>query len=621
MSKEYLPVRLSHLLRHCAVGAIVRGPEYLMVVNDIRAWTGRADGHPAGKNILYVDQVRSALGIEQELREPPIAKQLENNKVDGVCIPAVRFPAWMRCPSCGLLYHKPWRGLKIGEEPRCQNKDAHENGDDPCKKKPLLEQVPWVMVHADGHLADTPWHYLAHRDARTPNQKQCALDYQDAYLRLFDRGSSRRQIGCSRCKAKGDFPDSLRVFFGRTRRQPWIAFDETPKIPDEPAEILEVNDTRVHSSITNSALVIPPESRISKGSVVDRLYSSTQKRQTIDQARNALARKTALRSIASDLRCSAKDVEKALVMIQNGYPLYGKQITQGILLESEYQALLEEIPNVEEDEDFVTVHHTTAWKQIASSLTIDSKPRKIVSSIARLVAVNRLKEIMVFKGFQRLNGQIVPPDIINESSWLPAIELYGEGIFFTFDEATVNRWESDRSLRKRTDAVERRFEETGLQFQPVIVISPRFLLLHTLAHLLIRQLETAAGYPAASLKERIYCTASTMPMSGILIYVAVPDVVGSLGGLAELATPMRFLPLLSKAFDYAEWCSLDPVCSEHEGQGPGLLNRAACHACSLVPEPSCAYGNVLLDRVYIKGDQSNGITAFLACVDLEGNDG
>jgi hypothetical protein len=102
-------------------------------------------------------------------------------------------------------------------------------------------------------------------------------------------------------------------------------------------------------------------------------------------------------------------------------------------------------------------------------------------------------------------------------------------------------------------------------------------------------------------------------MCGILIYVAVPDVVGSLGGLTELAEPKRFLPLLYNVFNHADWCSLDPVCSEHEGQGPHLLNRAACHGCALIPETSCAYGNILLDRVFIKGDRSMAIPSYLDC--------
>ena len=38
MAEEHVPVRLSHLLRDCSVGAIVRGPDSLMVVQDIRTW-------------------------------------------------------------------------------------------------------------------------------------------------------------------------------------------------------------------------------------------------------------------------------------------------------------------------------------------------------------------------------------------------------------------------------------------------------------------------------------------------------------------------------------------------------------------------------------------------------
>ncbi len=104
-----------------------------------------------------------------------------------------------------------------------------------------------------------------------------------------------------------------------------------------------------------------------------------------------------------------------------------------------------------------------------------------------------------------------------------------------------------------------------------------------------------------SLTEVIYSADAPKPMAGILIHVAVPDIAGSLGGLAEIAEPRRFLGILIRALEHARWCSLDPVCSEHDGQGPGLLNRAACHACALVPEPACEYGNTLLDRAFVKG--------------------
>ncbi len=610
MSKksDLVPVRLSHLLRHCSVGAIVRGPDYLMTVKDIREWTGK-NGVIAGRAIPYVDGVRAALGITQELREPPVATELENGVVDGVCIPAMRFPSWMRCPNpkCGLLYYRPWRS-QAQEPPSCNH----------CEKHAVLEQVPWILAHPNGHMNDVPWHYLAHHaEARKRDQQQCKADLQEPYLRLTDDGASHRTLRCDRCRTTSGFDSSIRIPYGNTHRQPWIR--EAPETSDgtsgdqtENAVILEINDARVHASQARNALVIPPESRIRKGAVVDRLYQSSQKLQQLEQAKTNLALKSTLKTLATDFRCTINEIEDAWKEIRKGYPLYGKNITPGILLESEYQALLDIIPDIFDDEDFVTKHLTSSWKAMLKDLSPGAKSRKIVDVVSHLISVDRLKEIQVLKGFQRLGGSLTPPDIVGLSTWLPAVELYGEGIFFSLEEKILTSWESHPALLALAEKFHRRFITASFQFDPEPPVTPRFLLLHTLAHLLIRQLETEAGYPAASLKERIYCTSGDASMAGILVYVAVPDVVGSLGGLAELAEPRRFLLLLSSVFDHAEWCSLDPVCSEHDGQGPSLLNRAACHACVLVPEPSCAYGNVLLDRTFIRGDSAAGIPGLLS---------
>ena len=618
---ELIPVRLSHLLRHCSVGAIVRGPDYLMTVKDIRYWTDK-HGEPAGESIRYVDRVRSALGIEQELRQPPIAREMENDQVEGVCVPAMRFPCWMRCPNpnCGLLHYKPWHGLKSGEKPRCQQ------GGPKCPKRPELEQVPWILIHQDGRMRDVPWHFLAHFESGgrgSQAQKQCRRDWQAPYLRLISLSNSKRQLRCERCASVRGFNDSDRITYGKDWPQPWIK-ESVSQSDDEgniPAEIVEINDARVHFPVTKTALVIPPESRIRKGTVLDRLYCNAQKLQQIHNARTPLARKAALLQIASELRSSVADVEAALREIDKGYPGYGKNFTQGLLLEGEYRAFLDELPEMADDEDFVTHHHTDAWKRLIESHPATTNPGKIIAAINRVIAVDRLKEIVVLTGFKRLSqdGKEVPPDLVGESApsangvkaWWPALELYGEGIFLSLDEGMLARWEAHPIVKQHAVAAQKRFAGTKMQFQPEIKLTPRFLLLHTLSHLLIRQLETHAGYSAASLKERIYCTAGELAMSGILIYVAVPDVGGSLGGLVELATPKRFLALLSSVFEHAQWCSFDPVCSHHEGQGPSLLNRAACHGCALIPEPSCAYGNVLLDRTFIIGDAAAQMPSFL----------
>ncbi len=601
MKERDIPVRLSHLLRDCSVGAVVRGPESLMVVQDIRGWD-RPGSDSGDREIRYVERVRSALGIDRKLRAPPRAVERDGTMIGW--IPALRFPTWMRCLRCGFLHHAPWRNRRADGE---DGKDSRSGGDsslDKCMEcSGRLEQVPWVLVHEDGYLADVPWHILVHKDTRNPEQRNCSHDWTTPYLKLDESGPDRL-VRCDRCGASTTLlSDALpRMHFPSfTWQQPWMR-EPPAQSPETPALLMEINDVRVHASTTRTALIIPPESRIRQGTVTDRLYGSARSQNDIRNARTPLARKSRIRQIASEFHCTTDEIEAALAEIRNGYPLFGQTVTEGDLLADEFRALTEEIPNLREDEDFVTEHHTRDWKEIGRNLN-DGAARNVVSAVSSVIAVNRLKEIMVFSGFQRANGRLIPPDITGESDWFPAIELYGEGIFFTLDESLLQLWEDSEELCRRADEfAERYVKRAGQGIRDLEGdVTPRFLLCHTLAHLVIRQLDAEAGYPAASLKERIYCATGKVPMAGILIYVAVPDEEGSLGGLMELAKPNRFIRLLTGAFEAANWCSLDPVCAEQEGHGLDLLNRAACHACTLLPETSCEYGNVLLDRVFVKG--------------------
>ena len=613
MVEEHVPVRLSHLLRDCSVGAIVRGPDSLMVVQDIRSWD-RPGVDPLEREIRYVDRIRSALDIDKALCSPPRAVERDGTVVGW--IPALRFPTWLRCRKCGFLYSAPWRRprSKGGDDQAVETTSA--GGAWKCTEcsDESLEQTLWVLVHEDGYLADVPWHDLAHRESRHPEQRQCRPDWEQSYLKLDETGADRL-VRCTKCGSSESFPPGARPQFPpRTWQQPWMR-EPPAQSPEGPAWLMEINDVRVHTPSTRTALVIPPESRIRRGTVTDRLFSSTSSQQSIQSARNPLARRAAVRSLAGEFRCSSEEIEKAIVEIEGGYPLNGRRITVDDLLADEYRALIEEIPDLRDDEDFVTQHHTRYLKELGDKLKA-SVARRAVSAVSKLIAVNKLKEIMALTGFRRANGErLTPPDITGEADWLPALELYGEGLFFTLDEGLLQRWECSEALVERADAFQQRYVKRTGQGIPELEIdvTPRFLLCHTLAHLMIRQLEAEAGYPAASLKERIYCVTGKSPMAGILIYVAVPDEEGSLGGLMELAEPGRFLRLLTGAFEASAWCSLDPVCSEQEGHGPDLLNRAACHACALVPEPSCLYGNVLLDRVFVKG--ASGIPPFLDCAE------
>lgn len=112
----------------------------------------------------------------------------------------------------------------------------------------------------------------------------------------------------------------------------------------------------------------------------------------------------------------------------------------------------------------------------------------------------------------------------------------------------------------------------------------RFIALHTLSHLLIRTIALECGYSSASLSERIYSGTEDDPhRSGILIYTAVPDAEGTLGGLVSLAEPDRLVHLTRRALADARHCSSDPLCAERLPQAPAdFLHGAACHVCLFV---------------------------------------
>lgn len=605
---KYTPVRFSHLTSYAGVGAIVRDAnDMLMVVVDTRYWTDKY-GEISAKCIPNVTRIINALEIEKDLRMPPTAKVLESGRLDGSYLPAVLFPTYAVCKKCGLLHNNPWVKSDIysAEAIKCEQ----------CKGE--LEQVTWCAVSSSGNLSDVPWHYLCHQGG----DKDCKVDYSKNYLRLITNKNGHKIIECQRCKYSNRYDNRKgeKAIGVIDRKQPWIY--EKPNI-EEGVEILEINNPSVYLPERVNALVIPPESRIGKGTIVDQLSNNSKLCRELQSIKLPLRKKAKIKEIAKEYRCSVKEVQVALSQIS---PSQTKDccprskiddIEIGDLLEDEYKAFLKPIDDINDDEDFVTVHKTEQWHDLEKKHK--GNLLSTIKLVDQLIIAKRLRELQVFKGFFRIppedsnNKVVVPPDIVGTSTWLPAIELFGEGLFFALNENILQGWERISSVRARADEIAKRYEDSEVTLLQDVTITPRFLLLHTLSHLLIRELETTAGYPAASLKERIYCSMSAK-MSGLLIYTAVPDIVGSLGGIIESAEPDAFIALLDGVFKHAQWCSLDPVCTEHEGQGPGWLNRAACHACALVPEPSCEYNNIFLDRVFIKGSEESGIPNLLEFV-------
>ncbi len=602
---QYTPVRFSHLTSYSGVGAIVRGSEdRLMAVVDTRYWTDQAERCTA-TSIPYVNRITQALGLGQELRMPPTAQEVARRgtkKITGSSLPAVLFPTYASCKKCGLLHPNPWhhQGKPLVEKVYCQQG---------CRG--LLTQVVWCCVSNKGYLDDVPWHAICHEGA----DGKCEADYQASYLKFIISANGKRLVQCTKCGYSHQYEKQQLGFI--SKQQPWIyAPPELDALPQ--VEIVEINSASVYLPERVNALVIPPESRISQSTVVDKLYNNSTALRALNNIDNPLRKKGKLKTLATQYRCTVDDIKDAIQQINNGYPHFGQFSSSDNLKEEEYKAFLTQLEDIKDDEDFVTEHQTQQWK----ALSVDEEEGNLTALIKLVdnqIVVKRLREILVFKGFKRgtqaeESGQpLVPPDIIGKSDWLPAIELFGEGVFFTLDDALLSDWEQIPAVKKRVEELLNRYEKSGLHLGEDITITPRFVLLHTLAHLMMRELENSAGYPAASLSERIYHSREDN-MAGVLIYVAVADVVGSLGGIVDNAQSSEFLRLLSNAFKHAQWCPLDPVCTEHQGQGPGWLNRAACHGCVLVPETACEYGNVLLDRVFIKGSRALGIPNFLTFV-------
>ena len=141
------------------------------------------------------------------------------------------------------------------------------------------------------------------------------------------------------------------------------------------------------------------------------------------------------------------------------------------------------------------------------------------------------------------------------------------------------------------------------------------MLLHSLSHALMAEIALDCGYPASSLKERVYALSSAGSAApdrcGVLIYTATAGAQGTLGGL--VGTAPRFAQILRGALDRSAICSNDPVCADHEPDdrsGDRATHGAACHGCLLIAETSCEMRNLFLDRKLLVPTMATGGAAF-----------
>lgn len=229
--------------------------------------------------------------------------------------------------------------------------------------------------------------------------------------------------------------------------------------------------------------------------------------------------------------------------------------------------------------------------------------------IERVVLVERLREVQALIGFTRVS----PPSGDGEQErwtglsrrdpeWLPAAEVHGEGIFVQLREERVEAWR-DRVTDREQQLVAAHVswcERRGIASPRERFPGMRTVLVHSLAHALMRRMAVESGYAQSAIRERLYVVPASQdggPMAGLLLYTAAPGSEGTLGGLVTLGEPARLGPLIGAALRDAGLCDSDPLCAETVSDDDGLtLHGAACYACMFAPETSCERGNRYLDR-------------------------
>jgi len=604
-------VRRSQYISPYGVGAIYDIGKESFVATDITRWS-RNSG-----DVIHLKRLESRLRI-REFRMPPVSSDRWGNP--SRYVEYARFPTWMFCPSCREMAQITTK-LETGDVPVCESAK--------CKgKKRSLVPMRFVSACESGHLEDVDWHWWAHSRKDIAESGRCSDRTKLKFRTLSNRGSglASLEIRCDACGA-GRSLDGITAPGAVKRkcnaRQPWERRDiGSNNTCDKIPRVLQRGASNLYYPKVVSALDIPTELEVeAKGDFEDVIKGHTLYSFAFKKMKNSKGDvlDSLMEEMASEVGCEIDLVRSILHK-----DVFGDELGNGVddrdsapsssyseseILEEEWPILVSPPADTSSD----------VFRAESFDLSIQNPSFGVEDVLENLVVVHKLREVRALRGFHRINpgddDSMVPVDLGQSQAWLPAIEVFGEGIFFSLNKRKLQLWEQTfaSALNSRVEQMQKNHEESGLNYLPIP--TPRFVMLHTLSHILMRQLSFECGYSASSLRERIYCSSdsSSVDMAGVLIYTADSDSEGSLGGLAREGHPDRFIPTLLTALERSIWCSTDPICMESFGQGMKGLNMAACHACSLVSETSCVYGNVLLDRMMLIGSsEQNGDYGFFA---------
>jgi len=585
-------VRPSQVITTFGPGAIVDLQTLSVIVAGIDRW-------PIDEELAINEpRLQRALSVKRFFAAKPCEGSFSNRHGT---VPTYLFPRYQACPVCQTLsvigeglteYDAKWQEITC-RAPGCKGRGKH---------RATTLPAPFIVACSSGHIDEFPWRDYVHRGA-SPCRRPLQI-YSAA--RTGTVADIMIQCQCGQKRSASDaFGEQRADALGQcTRRRPWLDNSQDVAACAHSAEV-----RAMQRGATNAWFPV---------------------------VRSALAVKEAATPIGMALgACSAKQIEtvntlerlKLLVEVDI-FPTL-----KGFSLEEVWGAIMRQRGEIEVDDIDLRWPEWLAFHDLGSSgsdkgeffLQAGIIPEGFQGLVARVILARKLLEVRALVGFTRIDTLGVAADDSPRSEiaqiyrakpdWLPAIEVRGEGIFIELEEDAVARWESLHEVQARSRAMAEKFRQWELErgTTPSLFPGARYILLHSLAHMLIRQLSMDCGYSASSVRERIY--SSTEPdrrMAGVLLYTASPDSEGSLGGLVDLGSAQRFPELFKSALRSAARCSSDPLCADHRPDVHSTINAAACHACILASETSCENFNKFLDRNVLVPTMATTALAFFS---------
>lgn len=578
------PVRRGQIITPFGVGAIndFRNDEALMCAG-LDKWF---DAAPDPSLVIHEERLQNRLRCTHFVKPPEFG---EGEGASKLKIPHVRFPLWHYCPRCFVME----KTTLFGGQPRCTA----------CAKKGGVGRrmipVRIVAICEAGHIQDFPFQEWI----------KCSCGERERRL-FFRAGRSAAslagiKIKCENCGKErslaGAFHDG--AIDGCKGGQPWLGRESGVRSCDRALKTVQRGGSNVYFPLVASSIYIPPE-RGAEDELITRILETPRVWE-------------ALSSAIVDGRVP----EAACIAFAGVYGVDANALAAAV------QARLEgrnQIPIAASDEEFRHQEYkvlSAGGGTPLDDLFVETRDGTDYDWLARCVRrvglVRKLRETRVHVGFSRVfpkgdrGDEGVQPLAANkELGWLPAIEVRGEGIFVELDATALAAWASSPKVTARAAALVQAYNRRSGRAPRTV--DARFVMIHTLAHALIKELTFACGYGSSSLRERIYCNQDpkSPAMNGFLVYTASGDAEGTLGGLVAQAAPGRFEALVHDALVRSSWCSNDPVCMESPDGGAYSSNFAACHSCVLLPETSCEEGNRLLDRALLCGSIDEPELAF-----------